>query len=325
MIGLHHTGLTVPDLDTAVAFYTAVGGFEDCLRFSLDDTPAHRQAMATPSASANVAWLKGPTGYLELMQFENPTNTGTVQVEIHDSGIRHICLQEVDANPFYDDFIAAGGSGHARPVGLGTGNLYAYVQDPFGNWLELEGLPYAPDTTAKPWYAHTAFVTHNFDQLLEFYEKLLATKRSSDGTFGPAEPFDIVSGLDGTHLRGGWVPVTNGAVEIWQYLAPERAPKTPALVSDPGFSHVCFEVEDIAAETARLTDLGVRFLSDPINNGTVTTIYGRDPDDNLFELLAFADPDHRFSLRALDGNNFLSALKTATADHYKKQAAAAKA
>ena len=56
-----------------------------------------------------------------------------------------------------------------------------------------------------------------------------------------------------------------------------------------GASHLCFTVDDLQADYERLTNLGVRFETEPkfseTPNGRLGVIYARDPEGNWLELI----------------------------------------
>jgi catechol 2,3-dioxygenase-like lactoylglutathione lyase family enzyme len=317
--GIHHTAISVPNLEEAIRFYQAIGGFTLVHQFTLENSTVNRAVMGVRDAAASVVLLKGATGYLELFQFDMPTTTTDDMPKVLDTGIRHICIQAQDGDQLFDTAEKLGAVSHARPTGLGTGNLYAYVRDPMGNVVELEGLPYAPAKKADSWFAHAAYVVRDINLMLPFYEALTGVECSRRGSFGPGMAFDTVSGLEGVQLEGAWIPVANGNLEFWRYISPVNDHRPAAKASDLGFTHVCFEVDNVEATVNKLKANGTRFLSDPLHTDTVTTIYGLDPEDNIFELIAFKDETSNNSLGALSGWGFLQDLAAATAAFYQQR------
>ena len=93
-------------------------------------------------------------------------------------------------------------------------------------------------------------------------------------------------GLEKSAGRLVFLGFTGAGIEIFQFRSPDIA-ASPSLrsVAKPGFSHICFEVDDCVAEYARLTEAGMRFHAPPFTmlSGGVFT-YGRDPDGNVVEL-----------------------------------------
>ncbi len=53
-----------------------------------------------------------------------------------DYGIAHLAFQVLDINTVFDQFVAAGGLVHNRPVRSGEA-CSTYARDPFGNIIEL--------------------------------------------------------------------------------------------------------------------------------------------------------------------------------------------
>lgn len=315
--GIHHTGITVPDLDKAIHYYVKTGGFTLVHQFSLENTDKNRTLMGVENACSKAAWLRGPTGYLELFEFDSPTINVSESPAVNDTGIRHICLQAQDGDQLFDLAEEHGASSHARPTGLGTGNLYVYIRDPFGNVLELEGLPYAPAEESDTWYAHTALVVNDMEKMLSFYEALSGIKRTRETTVGPAKPFDTVSGFTDTKIAAGWIHVPNGNIEFWRYLNPISSKRPAAKASDIGYTHVCYEVDDVVEAVKALKTIGTRFVSEPSISDTISLVYGLDPEDNLFELIEFKGESRAHSLDNITGKDFLVKLAEAAAIHYR--------
>ena len=65
--GVHHTGITVSDLDRSVAFYERLG-FEVAERMEEEGEEVER-GVGVPGAKLRVAMLEGPNSRLELIQY----------------------------------------------------------------------------------------------------------------------------------------------------------------------------------------------------------------------------------------------------------------
>lgn len=313
--GLHHTGLTVRDLEASVTYFETQGAFECLMRFDVEDTPDARAAFDSDAAATSSALLKGPTGFLELNQFA--VGADARDFAVNEAGIRHVCLQHKDVDTFFDAHVAAGASWHARPAGLGTGALYAYIRDPEGNVLELEGVPWCSTDGVKPWYAHTALVTSDIERLSAFYEAITEIDCHRRGNFGPHKNFDIVAGLDGVELKAAWLKLGLGVVEMWEYASPRTVPQPRPRMASPGWSHICFQVDGVDAEYARLSDLGVEMHGAPVSNRFGVSFYGRDPDGNIFEMLEPKAEVPELSIGNLEGLEFLKVLEDDVEAFYK--------
>jgi catechol 2,3-dioxygenase-like lactoylglutathione lyase family enzyme len=81
-------------------------------------------------------------------------------------------------------------------------------------------------------------------------------------------------------------------IELFEFKSPTPATKPndyPA--SDHGISHFCFIVEDLNAEYTRLSATGMRFHSQPKLFNGAWSVYARDPDGNIIELIEMGGGD----------------------------------
>ncbi len=282
--GLHHVALSVRDLDGEIAFYTNEQAFTLARRFELADTADNRAMLQVDNAAARVAFLRGTLGCLELFAFECAAAQVAPEREVYSAGLRHLCLQTAISDDLYDGLLAAGATAHARPAGLGTGNSYVYIRDPEGNLIELEGTPWAPAEASRPWFAHMALVTPDIDALTRFYAMLTGVDIHRRGKFGPDDKFDVVAGIAGVRFEGAWSRLANVELEFWQYEHPATMPVQRRNAAAPGWSHLCFESNSIAADYARLNAQGVELHGPPHEFGNALVFFGRDPDGNIFEV-----------------------------------------
>jgi catechol 2,3-dioxygenase-like lactoylglutathione lyase family enzyme len=322
--GIHHTGLSVANLDRSIEFYTTGGSFAVRDRFTVSDSAHARMVLGVADAACEVALLKGHTGYLELLKFRTPGARPEGHApQVHHAGIRHVCVIAQDVMPAYANLVRAGAGTHAPPSGLGTGALYAYLRDPEANILELEGAPWAHGLEHPPWYAHTAIVTPDIPRLAVFYELVTGVGVHSTGSFGPGKRFDVVAGMTGIVFDGAWLRCGTGQIEFWHYRIPETLPAGPHDVSSLGWSHLCFESDDVDADHARLSAEGVPFMSAPVTNHLARFVYGCDPDGNVFELMTPLPVHADLSVDALEGRDVPRLVMEMAAGHYQAGSAPA--
>jgi len=147
-----HIGLTVPDLDNAVAFYTDVLGGTELYRmgpFDSAEIPPMEDGRDWAEAHVNVAGARlniamvqiGPNLMLELFEYEKPTDRNTTPPRNCDYGGHHIAFK-VDNLEAAKTYLAERGCQvMAGPIVLDEGpcahTKVNYVLDPFGNQLEL--------------------------------------------------------------------------------------------------------------------------------------------------------------------------------------------
>ena len=191
-----------------------------------------------------------------------------------------------------------------RPVRLrpDRGITYAYARDVAGNMFAMEQWV-TPPRPFPIWIAHVAFVSPDIERLTAFYSQVVMGMDTSPEIRRVCSlpNLDVVGNIDNGDLYGTWVPTPNILIEIWQYVNP-KTPDEPVngSLETLGYTHICFEVDDVLAEYKRLQQLGVPFISEPHQTATSVVVFGRDPDGNLFELLQYLDKDSPMSLDRLD-------------------------
>lgn len=139
IIGFHHPGIVVPDLDAARAFYSQALGFEYVKSFDWDqsDSEQGEKIMGIAGTAARCAVMKGSNCYLELFEYRSPAQRGDPAARrACDPGIAHIAFQVTDIHSAFERFKEAGGLVHNSPVRTGAG-YSIYCRDPFGNIIEL--------------------------------------------------------------------------------------------------------------------------------------------------------------------------------------------
>jgi catechol 2,3-dioxygenase-like lactoylglutathione lyase family enzyme len=138
MLRIDHTAISVPDLDTALAFYCDVLGFALEYRADWRDAPLTDRLVGLPGSAAKSVMLKlGPTR-IELFEYQSPR--GKVQETarpVCDHGYTHICFAVADIQAEYQRLGEAGVEFHSAPVDFGP-VICAYARDPFGNVFELK-------------------------------------------------------------------------------------------------------------------------------------------------------------------------------------------
>lgn len=295
--GIHHIGLTVHNLDETVTFYKEAAGFEEVDRSRIADN-----ALLSANLSANqyndgkVVLLNAQTCNLVLTHLPNPPyglppNKRAVQ----GPGITHICYQSAADDSCYEKFKASGMkplSRGTKPVDLaGRGITYAYARDMDGNIFEMEEWDTVPPTAPQEtpvWLAHVALVSPDIQRLANFYSTILMNMDAVPDIprFRENPRLDEVADLVNVDLYGTWIATPNVLIEIWQYVNPPT-PTTTGLrsLTEPGYSHIAFEVDDLNGEIERLREHGVSFTSEPIHWDQQSAVFGHDPDGNLFQLM----------------------------------------
>jgi glyoxylase I family protein len=134
---------------------------------------------------------------------------------------------------------------------------------------------------------HISLSTLAIEPMVSFYGDLIGLDTISRQVAEPATPeIQTVVGLPDAGYRHAWLRGGNVVIEIFEYTTPRGQPGEARPACDAGIRHICFDVTDLNYEYDRLKAAGVPFLSEPqyLASGAMWSVYGRDPDGNIFEL-----------------------------------------
>ncbi|RZI96283.1 MAG: VOC family protein [Microbacterium sp.] len=155
---IDHLGLTVPDLEAAVAFYTnALGGrvaFRlgpfDSRELTEGDGDWTAEHVVVPDALYDIAMMAfGDGPLIEFFEYKRPVGRQEAPRN-NDIGGHHIAFEVADLDAALAQVVAHGGIAQAGPIVVPAGDDASgswpafsvnYVQDPWGNQLELVYYP----------------------------------------------------------------------------------------------------------------------------------------------------------------------------------------
>ena len=138
---------------------------------------------------------------------------------------------------------------------------------------------------------HVAVGVPDFDAGLTFYRDALGFEVVQESAWDGDHPLaDAAIGLSGSAAKMAMLKAPNAFVELWQYSKPEPQDQR-SRPCDYGYPHLYLQVDGIEAEHARLTQHGMEFMGPPVNFGSISAIYGKDPFGNLIELYEIRDDD----------------------------------
>jgi catechol 2,3-dioxygenase-like lactoylglutathione lyase family enzyme len=132
---IHHTGLTVGELDRSVQFYTTYFDLREIARNELRGGMISAQT-DLQDVVIDVALLAGRNALLELLCYRTPPGTAR-NSRACDPGAAHVCMVVDDLDATYEAMRAGGVSLHARPGRVGAGTRMVYVRDPDGIMVEV--------------------------------------------------------------------------------------------------------------------------------------------------------------------------------------------
>jgi len=118
-------------------------------------------------------------------------------------------------------------------------------------------------------FHHTAISTENLGRIVAFYRDLFGFEVATAFDWVGSERTDRIMGLSNTAGRATMLRNENAMIEIFEFSAPSPQPANLRRpVCDHGFTHICFEVQDIHAEYERLKGAGMAFHCPPQKIGS---------------------------------------------------------
>ncbi|MEX2264580.1 MAG: VOC family protein [Bryobacteraceae bacterium] len=116
---------------------------------------------------------------------------------------------------------------------------------------------------------HTAIASPNPQKLAQWYVDHLE--------------FHINFSYDGNYF----VKAANGSM---LEIIPSEGDFAPPKMKDPGIRHLAIQVADFDTAHARLKELGVQFITEPLNNKGNRLVFFSDGDGNIVHLIHRATP-----------------------------------
>lgn len=137
---------------------------------------------------------------------------------------------------------------------------------------------------------HVAIGVPDFQKGLEFYRDVLGFEVVSQGQISGNEPADRAVGLGDIRADVAMLKAPNAYIELWQYSnpPPEDHRQRPC---DYGYPHFALQVRGIQEEYDRLRAAGMEFVGEPVDLGSSSAIYGKDPFGNIIEIYEIRDPN----------------------------------
>jgi catechol 2,3-dioxygenase-like lactoylglutathione lyase family enzyme len=300
-------GLTVSDLDRAVAFYSGVLRFEKVSERHLSG-PEFDRLVGVSGARARVATLRLGDEQIELTEFLAPKGRPAPDWRSNDRWFQHVAIIVRDMDSAFARLEAAG----VRPASANgpqrlpdwnqnAGGIRAfYFRDPDDHPLEILWFP--PGKGLAKWHApsdrlflgidHTAIVVKDTRRSLAFYRDALGLDLAGTSeNYGPEQ--ENLNNVRGARLRITSLRAADGpGIEFLEYLAPRngRAYPRDARANDVLHWETRLLVPDAGQAAARLQAEGAELIS-PGAVGAGSTQAGvlglqvRDPDGHVLQLV----------------------------------------
>tara|TARA_Y100001949_G_C15900684_1_gene292393 strand:- start:299 stop:727 length:429 start_codon:yes stop_codon:yes gene_type:complete len=137
IIDINHSGIVVPNLEIAIDFYTKIIRLK-LVEIRERDGAGISQVLGYKDTQIKVADVSTSTGQIiELIEYINPSPQNAKSNERAELTASHIAFNVTNILESYEFLIQNGGISLNPPVEITKGKKVCYLQDPFGNWLEL--------------------------------------------------------------------------------------------------------------------------------------------------------------------------------------------
>ena len=145
-------------------------------------------------------------------------------------------------------------------------------------------------------YVHTNLIARDWQRLARFYQDVFGCvavppERNLSGAEMEAGTGVPAARLRGMHMRLPGVGPDGPTLEIFEYSEP--AAEVTRLPHRPGFAHIAFAVDSVAAAREQVLSHGGSPVGDVVTvavapTARVTWCYVRDPEGNIVELQAWS-------------------------------------
>ena len=305
--GVAAVGMTVADMDRAVAFYSNVLSFKK-ISARYEEGTDYQELENVPGAKARVVRMRLGNGLMDLTQYLTPKGKPIPRDSAsNDLWFQHLAIVVSNMEKAYERLRQNGVEAISDgPQRLPQWNLEAagieafYFKDPDGHPLEL--LHFPPGKGDSEWHGksdglflgidHTAIAASNTDASLIFYGRLGLRERGHSLNYGIEQ--ERLSGVAGarvriTSLRGSAGP----GIELLEYESPKtgRTMPTDERANDLVHHQTVLVTSDLHSATEALCTARVIFVSaGAICDGEPTSksrhgVLIRDPDGHVMELV----------------------------------------
>jgi catechol 2,3-dioxygenase-like lactoylglutathione lyase family enzyme len=301
LVGMDHVGLTVPDIDEAIAWFQRVMGCSTPLTFGPfgDPTGTFMQDLLGVHPRAVIEQITmvrcGRSANIELFEYDAPDQNTTFPKNSDWAG-HHVAFYVEDIDAAVAHMVAQGVEKLLGPLpvtdGPAAGQTINYFRAPFGTYIELisypNGMAYEREPSRPLWSPkrngrssvatsvpsllgmdHVGITVPDIDAARSWVVDVLGC--ASPLSFGPfADPVGtFMQDLLGVHPRAvieqiSMVRCGNGpSVELFEYTAPDQV-QAFRKNSDFGGKHIAFYVRHIGKAVAYLESRGVEKLLGPL-------------------------------------------------------------
>jgi predicted enzyme related to lactoylglutathione lyase len=145
-------------------------------------------------------------------------------------------------------------------------------------------------------YVHTNLIARDWRSLADFYQTVFGCTPVPPERDLKGESMEAGTGISGVHVCGMHMRLPGcGAdgptLEIFNYN--QLGEREKPAVNQPGFGHLAFSVDDVAAARAAVIAAGGQAVGEVVtvqiaSGAKVTWCYVTDPEGNILELQAWS-------------------------------------
>lgn len=288
--GIAFVSMSVSDVERTASMLSEAAGMD---AHSLDAASALAWSRMMGSENAPSVLLRGFNAQLLAQQHPEPPASPSA-VPVNGPGIAHLCFQVNQTTETYEAFLSQGAEAIGNPdlvqINPKRPVYYGYLHDHDGILYEVEhvdvealDLPEPPPNDYR--IRHISLATPDMEAAVEFYAVLFSEPEprwvgrllSLRG-----ENLDAVSGLPDSKIQMAWFQSRNLELELIQYEshATER-PESPRPFDALGYNLIVFDVSDLEAARARVSQAGGQVLNELTDVPGGLGFLARDPDGNL--------------------------------------------
>ena len=270
-------GMTVSDMDRAVAFYSALTFQKVSDVEVLGDEFEHLEGVF--GARMRIVRMQLGNEYVDLTQYLAPPGRPIPgDSRSNDLWFQHIAIVVRDMDQAFEklralkvQFVSTGPQTLPPSIKPAAGIKAFYFRDPDQHNLEIiyfppgKGDPRWQEKTDKLFLGidHTAIGISNTDASLKFYRDLLGLRKAGESeNFGTEQ--EHLNQVFGAHLRiTGMRTDTGPGVEFLEYLTPKDGRPRPADVHANDIVHwqTMIATDHLDLPVKKLRDAHVRFIS----------------------------------------------------------------
>ena len=306
--GVDSIGITVSDLDRAVAFYSDVLSFRKVSGYEATGSE-HERLLGVFGVRVRTARMQLGEEFIELTEYLAPKGRPIpVDSRSNDRWFQHIAIIVSDMDRAYR-WLREHEVQHASPGpqtlpgwNKSAGGIQAfYFRDPDGHALEILAFP--PEKGNEKWHRkttdlflgidHTAIVISDTEASLRFYRDVLGMHIAGESeNYGPEQ--ERLNNVFGARLRITALRAASGpGVEFLEYLTPRDGRPFPPEARSNDLIHWHTRFSGISAdESARhLRNRRAPFLSTGVvelpdrQAGFRKSLIVRDPDGHAVQIV----------------------------------------